>query len=77
MQWVLEWDSHYVANLNGWDAKLGNGPFGASPGLGECQRSLVCLLLHCFRLLGFFMEGKGGCSEVRIVPHGMLGRAMH
>ena len=35
-----------------------------SPGLGERQRLLVRLLLHCFHLLSDFVEGNGVCSGV-------------
>ena len=32
----------------------------------------LCFFLHCFRLFSVLGEGNGGCTDVCIVPRGML-----
>ena len=66
-----------TTSLNGQDAGPGDTPFGVSSRLGIRQRSLVCLLLHCFHFLSIFWERNGGCSGVCIVLHSILGQATH
>ena len=56
----LQWGCRCCGNGDGRDAGLGGAPFGTLPGLGERQRSLLCLLFHWSCLLTICMRRNGG-----------------
>ena len=72
----LQWGCRGCGNGYGRDAGLGGAPFGTFPGIGERQRSLLCLLFRCSCLLTISVQKKWGNTTVYNAAAGVVETAM-
>ena len=72
----LQWGCRCCGNGDGRDAGLGGAPFGALPGLGERQRSLLCLLFRCSCLLTISVQRNVGILRFAMGLSGVVEMAM-